>query len=273
MNRALWIKAFRDSRTQLFVSMLVLVAFGWIFVWLTSLFKMGAWASLLGLLPDFVEQLVGIPLGKLASVTGRLSFLYVHIIPLLTCIGWSVGRGSDVVSGGIASGNLELVLTLPVRRSSVLLVNAVVVSAGSAALVAALWLGNWLGLVTVELEQQVSAAAFLPGALNLLAMTFALGGIATLLSACDHDRWRTIWLTGGLFIASMIAKMVARLWPAGWWIKYTSFLTAFEPQHLILLSDQPGLAWRYNSSLLALGLACYAVAVIVLNRRDIPVPR
>ena len=71
----------------------------------------------------------------------------------------------------------------------------------------------------------------------------------------------------------MIAKMVARLWPAGWWIKYTSFLTAFEPQHLVLLSDQPGLAWRYNSSLFALGLACYTAAAIVLTRRDIPVPR
>jgi hypothetical protein len=76
-----------------------------------------------------------------------------------------------------------------------------------------------------------------------------------------------------LFIASMIVKMVARLWPAGWWLKYATFLTAFEPQQFILVRDHPAAAWGSNLTLMGLGLACFGLAGVVLTRRDIPVPR
>ena len=115
---ALWKKAVVDAWVQLAVSCGLLAAFGWLFVWLMSLFKLGAWGALLNLLPDFVQPILGVPLADLATPAGRLSFLYVHVITLLVCLGWAVGRGSDVVSGGISRGTLELVLTLPIRRST-----------------------------------------------------------------------------------------------------------------------------------------------------------
>jgi ABC-2 type transport system permease protein len=274
VNRALWKKAVHDGRTQLLVSSGLLLLFGWVFVWLVSLFKMGAWTGFLNLLPDFVERLAGVPLAEFATVAGRLSFLYIHVIPLLTCIGWAVGRGSDTVSGGISSGHLELVLTLPIRRTSALFVSAVVMSLGAIVLPASLWLGHWLGLRTVDLGTEISGRIYLPAAINLFAMTFALAGITTLISSWDHDRWRTIWATGGFFIVSTIIKMVARLWEAGAWLKYLSFLSAFEPQMLVLARDKTGsLSWWYNGSLLALGVVCYGLAMIVFARRDIPVPR
>jgi ABC-2 type transport system permease protein len=274
MNRAIWKKAFSDAWVQLAVSSLLLLLFGWLFVWLTSLFKLGLWANFLNMLPDFVQQLMGVPLADLATLQGRLSFLYTHVITLLLFIGWSVGRGSDAVSGGIANGTLELVLTLPVRRVTVLAVPSVVATLGAAVLAASLWLGTLAGLSTVTLESDVSIWAFLPGAVNLFAMAFCLAGVATLLSSCDHDRWRTIWVSGGFFVVSAIIKMVARLWESGAWLKYLSFLTAFEPQQLILRREGVWSAslW-HNGPLLVLGLIAYVAATFVFCRRDIPVPR
>ena len=75
---------------------------------------MGLWANFVNLLPDFIRDLVGVSVLDLASLEGRLSFLYLHGITVFLCLFWSIGRGSDVVSGGIASGHLELVVTLPV---------------------------------------------------------------------------------------------------------------------------------------------------------------
>jgi ABC-2 type transport system permease protein len=274
MNQAIWRKAIRDAWVQLAVTAGLLALFGWLFVWLMSLFDLGLWASFVNLLPDFVNQLIGVSPADLVTVTGRVSFLYVHVVTLLMFISWAVGRGSDTVSGGIASGHLELIVTLPVWRISVIVAPAVVATVGSALLALSLWLGNWVGLATVTLEGEASIAAFLPGAVNLFAMAFCLAGVTTLLSSFDRDRWRTIWLAGAFFVVSSIVKLVARLWEAGAWLRYLSFLTAFEPQQIILLRDE---AWsaslEYNLPLLIGGVLAYAAAVVVFCRRDIPVPR
>lgn len=271
---ALWKQAVSDAWVQLAASCGVLVLFGWLFVWLMSLFRIGAWAALLQLMPNFVQPLLGVPLADLATAAGRLSFLYVHVITLLVCIGWAVGRGSDAVSGRIARGTLELVLTLPVRRATVLLIPSVVSTVGGALLAGSVWAGSWLGLVTVDLDGVATARQFLPAALNLFALTFCLGGLTTLLSSWDHDRWRTVWLAGGLFVLSAIVEMVSRLWPTGAWLRYATFLSAFEPQRLALMDGGTWLAsLRYDGVLAGIGVAGYLAATVVFAVRDIPVAR
>jgi ABC-2 type transport system permease protein len=109
---------------------------------------------------------------------------------------------------------------------------------------------------------------------NLAALTFCLGGMTTLVSSFDRDRWRTIWLSGGIFVAASIVKLISRLWSGGEWLKYLSFLSAFEPQQLILARlDRWRLTWELSGTLILLGLLCYVAAMVVFARRDIPVPR
>jgi ABC-2 type transport system permease protein len=272
MNRAVWSKAFRDAWLQLVVSSVLLILFGWCFVWLTSLFKPSAISAILNLLPKFVEPLLGVPLAKLASTAGRVSVLYVHVVTLLICLGWAVGRGSDVVSGEISRGTMDLLATLPVRRFAIVLASAVVTALGAAVLACSIWGGSCLGMGTVTLAERIVPGQFLPGVLNLFCMTFCVAGLTALVSAWDRSRWRTILVVGGFFAASSIVKLIARLWEPGAWLRYLSFLTPFEPQKLILLDPQIArpMAWHYNAALLGLGLAAYVGAAIVFSRRDIP---
>ena len=68
--------------------------------------------------------------------------------------------------------------------------------------------------------------------------------------------------------------MVGRMWPDGAWLQYGSFLTAFEPQQLILAPDpQRHAALKYNATLLGIAFFCYIIAAIVISRRDIPTAR
>jgi len=300
MNAALWRKAIRESRLQLIVSSVLLVLFGWLLVWLMSLIPILMIRDLLKTLPEgmnrFMEAVAGVPIDQITTTAGRLSILYVHVITTLVCIGWAVGRGSDVVSGEITRGTMDLLLALPIRRVEVVFVSAVVAAIGAMVLALSVWLGTWIGLATTnppaEMDptkllpavamlpiaqplappEPVSIAIFWPGVLNLAAMTFCLAGLTALLSSWDRVRWRTIWLAGGLFVVSFAVKMVARMWPPGEWMKYLSFLTAFEPQQLILIRNDAtrGLAWRYDGILLAIGLAGYAAAAVIFTRRDIP---
>jgi len=278
MNRVLWRKAVSDAWLQLLASSVLLVLFAWVFVWLMSFFQPGAMLTILKLLPRFVEPMLGVPVDELASMTGRLSVLYVHVITLLVTIGWAVGRGSDAVSGEISRGTMDLLLSLPLRRASVILVSAITTAAGAAILALSVWIGTWIGVALVRLPQPAEPWRLLPGVLNLATMTFCLAGLTTLLSSWDHDRWRTIWLAGGLFAASSILKMVARMGgPESRldYLSYLSFLTAFEPQQLILLSAEVtrSMAWWYNGTLIGVGLTAYLFAAVIFTCRDIPSPR
>ena len=273
LNSALWKKSINESLYQLVTSCVLLVAFAWVFIWLASLFDVGPLRTILNLLPGFVQPLVGVPLAELATPAGRASVIYVDVITLLICIGWAIGRGSSVVSGDIARGTMELVLTLPVRRYTVIVVPAIVAALGSATLALSVWFGTWLGLITVGWNREASIWQFFPGVVNLFAMTVCLTGVTTFLSSWDRDRWRTVWLGGGFFIVSTMFKMVARLWTPGEWLKYLSFLTAFEPQQLILMEDAWSQTLWLSGTLLGIGLLGYLVAILVFTWRDIPVPR
>ena len=130
MNLALWKKAVSDAWLTLVVSCVLLILFCWLFVWLMSFFDVGAWSRLLNLLPDFVQPMVGVPMAKLASPAGQLSILFAHIVTILVCVGWAVGRGSDSIAGEIGRGTMDLILSLPVWRFSVMAVPAVVATVG-----------------------------------------------------------------------------------------------------------------------------------------------
>jgi ABC-2 type transport system permease protein len=274
MNRALWTKALTDASRQFVLSALLLTLFSWLFVWLMSLFKTGGFGMLLSLLPGFVEALIGIKLSLLSTPVGQISVLYIDVVTMLVCVGWALGRGSDVVSGEIARGTMDLILSLPVWRLTVLVVHAVVTAAGSLLLAGCVHLGITIGLACVHFDDAPSAAVFTPATLNLFCMVFCFTAITTLASSWGRDRWATIGLSGGFFIFSLIVKMVGRMWPSGKWLFWFSFLSSFEPLPLVLTPETAGhVAARCDLTLLGVGLACYVAAAVIFNCRDIPGPR
>lgn len=286
LHPALWRWHVGRTWKSLLVSCVVLVLFAWLFVWAMSLLKSNAWADMMDAMPDFLKRGLGEDFELFITKAGQVTIIFRHLVTLLICVGWAVARGSDAVSGEISRGTMEHLLALPVRRVTVLLVPSVVATAGSAILAASVWVGLCLGLGTVDRFVDLAPRAFLPGAVNLFAMTFAMGGITTLLSSMDHDRWRTIWLAVGIFVVASIIFMVAFVWPAGAALKWLTFLSAFQPQSLVLKPDAAwtlplgplgAITWRlavwYNGVLVALGLACYSAAAVIFTRRDIPLSR
>ncbi|MGA2799411.1 MAG: ABC transporter permease subunit, partial [Thermoguttaceae bacterium] len=251
MNRALWRKAFSDIWVQLLISSLILAGFSWLFLWLLSLFKADFAFSLLKALPSFLQRMLSLPVGELATPAGVISIIFVHIVILLVCGGWAVGRGSDPICGEIGRGTMDLLVTLPVWRPTLLVIPAVAATLGAALLAASIMLGIALGLHTVIIRKEISLVQFTPGAVNLFSMFFCLTGITTLLSSIIHDRWRTIIMAVGLYIVSIILEAIYRAWPAGAWLHYCNFLCTFKPQELIVLwNNSPWTQVTYNAVLL-----------------------
>ena len=270
MNRALLKKAVADSWLQLAVCSAILLLFSWLFVWLMSQFDVGAIGFFLKMLPPFAKRLAGAPMAALATPVGQISVLYVHVVTLLVCFGWALGRGSDSVSGEIGRGTMDLILSLPVRRATVVLAPALVTGLGTVVLVGAMTAGITIGLATVSLSEEVAPGQMLPGTVNLFCMVFCATAISSFVSSWSRDRWRAILIAGGFFVVSLILKMAWRLWPGGDWLKYGTFLAAYQPQQFILEDTSGPLALQCNLTLIGVGLFLYAAAVVVLTYRDIP---
>jgi ABC-2 type transport system permease protein len=271
--RALWWKALSDARLLCLALVALMFSFHWIFVWLTSQIELGAFSLFLNALPRSWERLGAIPFNQIATPTGRLSLAYVHPVPVFAAIAWSIARGSDVVSGEIGRGTMEMLLAQPIRRSSVLVTHAVVTAAGSLLICLAGWLGLAAGVATVRLPSIVHASLFLPGTANLFAFIFFLTAATTLASSWDSYRWRTIGFIGGFYIIELILKLIARMAPRLDWLSYTTFLTAYEPQLMIVEPEQAwATSWAYDGTLIGLGLVLYLVAGVIFCKRDLPAP-
>ncbi|HEX4132904.1 MAG TPA: ABC transporter permease subunit [Pirellulales bacterium] len=270
---ALWQKAFRDARLLWLCLAAALFGFNWLFVALTSLIKLGALGLFLQSLPKSFEDLAGMPLSAMATTLGHVAMVYVHPVVTLCTLTWAVARGSDAVSGEIGRGTMEMLLAQPVRRSAIVLVSAAVTMVGAAGLAAGCWLGDAVGIATTELETPIEPARLLPGALNLFAYTVFVAAIATLASACDSQRWRTIGVVGAFYVLELILKVTSQMAPRLRWLRWFSFLTWFEPHALIVDSNHGwSTALHHSAWLLGLAAVAYAAAVAIFCRRDLPAP-
>jgi ABC-2 type transport system permease protein len=276
-NRALWRKAIVDARALLIASMILMFAFHWIYVWITSQIRLGALAQIIRELPKSIQNLSGVPIDQVATVPGRIAVAYIDQVVLLTTGVWGIARGSDVVSGEINRGTMELLVSQPVRRFSILWTQSVVTVAGAALIAGSAWLGTCAGIGTVALEQPVSPSVFVPAALNVFALTFFLAGVSTMVSSGDQYRWRTIGLMGGFFVIGLITKVLSRTVPDLNWLRYFTFFGAFEPQQMVTaMVESPASAWtlslQYDGVLLGLGMASFIAAALIFCRRDLPAP-
>ena len=277
MNRALWIKAIVEARLLLAACMLLLFVFQWIYVWVTSLVKLGPLYTFLTELPEHLTGILGAPIEEVATIEGRIALGYIDPTMVVTAAVWSISFGLDVVGGDLNRGSMAMLLSSPVRRAEVLVAHAAVTVVGAALIALSAVLGTAMGVWTVTLEAEVAAATFLPAATNLFALTFFVCGITTLASSVDSVRWRTVGLIGGFYIVQVIMEVLSRSAPVLSWLKWFTFLGAYEPQSIItrMLDDPAGAWWlaaQFNAVLLGLGLLGYALALALFCRRDVPAP-
>ena len=285
MNAALWKKTLRDSKWLLLGSMALMFLVHWVRVWLASQLSLSNLKTILALLPPIAEKISPVPLKQIATPMGRIAIAYDDPTVLMLVTVWAIARGSDAVSGEINRGTMEIVLSQPVTRLQVLATHAAATILGAVVLAATAWLATWTGLMSVTLDEPVSAQVFLPAALNLCAITIFLAGLTTMVSSADQYRWRTIGLVGAFYAIELVIKVVARAAKGFEWMNYLTFFTPFEPQFIISRQSSAWSLWYatadgswqlgglgYDSVLVGLGLICYAIAALIFSYRDIPAP-
>jgi ABC-2 type transport system permease protein len=277
-------KSLRESRVLLIGCAAAIFVFCWLRVWIVSRLSTDRFRAILDMLPSDLRRVFVFDIEWLTTYPGRISLAYQEMLVLASVSVWSIARGSDVVSGEVNRGTMEMLLAQPVSRSRILTTQSLVAVAGTAVLALSAWSGTCAGVYTTQVKEQVAprlqlpvylpglgselplpfgprqtrfvpmsdkvdVRVFLPASANLFALGAMMAGFTTLMSSWDRYRWRTIGIVTGILVAQLLLK-VAGLAVERWhWLIYLSVLSAYEPEvHVRMASTTPDAYWTLFSA-------------------------
>lgn len=270
MFRVLLRKYFHESLLLWCACGLMLLVFPWVRIWTVSQFELAGFAPLLDQIRS-LEKFSPVPLEQFLTYEGVVGLTFDEPILILCVLVWSISRGSDVVSGELGRGTMEMLMAQPVSRFRVISAHAIVTILGLAGLILMALLGLYMGIqtnsvpVTIEadsfripglpfslknplggggqktfqpLASLVSTGLFLPSFLNLFGLGFAVLGLSVFYSSFDQYRWRTIGLTIGTYVLQLLLFVLAKSTPRLSGLKSFSFLAAYQPDWMIRIGKR-----------------------------------
>lgn len=268
MNRALLQKSITEARLLVAALGLLLFCVCWLRVFIVSRLQTGQFAAIIEQVWEQFKDFWPVPLDQLLTYTGRIAVGYNEPIIVFGVALFAISRGSDVVSGELSRGTLEMLLAQPVSRVQVLFSQSLVTIGGLAILCVLTWAGTAAGIYTtqvkedlpppsigipglairiplsfrepekivVPMREKTRSSYFVPGAFNLFCLGVSLAGLSAMVSAFDRYRWRTIGVIVSIFVVSLVLKLLGQAIGEVAWLQRCSLFTAYEPQKFISLA-------------------------------------
>jgi len=276
MTRLLLKKAVHESALLFIACASMLFVFCWARVWILCQFDLQQLQPLLDQLRPF-EKFFPVPLEQILTYSGSLAMTYHEPVLILCILVWSISRGSDVVSGEINRGTMEMLLGQPISRFRLLWTHGLVCSVGLALLCLIAWLGLAVGIHTNHVTQQVAptldlnipftpfrfpvrvgaaqvvqtplselvdARMFIATSCQLFALGLFVIGLSVMCSSFDRYRWRTLGIVIGVYVIQLLLLLLSRATQWTKWVGYLSFLSAYQPDAIVHFSrDSLSQAW------------------------------
>jgi ABC-2 type transport system permease protein len=243
---------------------LALFSFSWVRVWVVSLINMGQFKTILEQFRDF-ERFAPIGFDVLFTHTGRVGMTFDEPIVILCVVVWCISRGSDVVSGELGRGTMEMTLSQAISRTTLLLSHAFVSIGGLALLAIAVWAGIGIGIAnttvtetvpvpsvripftvievplstaepvseTFAMSDMVDWETFGTAVFSLFAFGFFLLGLSTMFSSLDRYRWRTVGAVVSIYVFQLVLFGLGKSTDKLEWLKAISFFNCYRPQKQI----------------------------------------
>ena len=298
LNRFL-LRKYIGQSSLLFLSCgATLFAFAWIRVWVVSLLDMGQFQAILEQFREF-EKFAPIDFDSLFTYTGRVGMTFDEPIVILCIVIWCIARGSDVVSGELGRGTLEMVLAQPISRTQLLFSHATVSVLGLALLCLLVWAGVGVGVYATEVEEsvppptiripffeidmpltinepqkqtlrlrdRVDVNLYAASTFNLFAFGFFVLGVASFFSSIDRYRWRTVGATVALYILQMVMYGLGKAAESLDYLLSMTFFSCYKPQKMVLIASQEGLSapWSLSGSFGDMVLSPLAYPLILIS--------
>jgi len=279
MNKALWKKSISES-SLLFIALAIGIAsFAWFRVHVVGEIDTSSFEKILDMIPQDWLKFTSVDVEWLISYVGRTALALDEPFLIMMIAMWSIVRGSDVVSGEISRGTMEMLLAQPVSRKQAFIVHTIVTLAGVVALVLITWLAMWAAIhmtdvkiveesenaawrammgpaalllpaeevvfVMKPMSDYVNAFIYWPGLVNLMLLGCFIAGLSSLVSSLDRFRWRTLGIVIALYMIAAMIKILGMSTETFRWTGWLTFFSLYEPELSIkLYQSDPSAIWQ-----------------------------
>lgn len=279
MFRILLKKYYQESILLWSALALVLLFFPWVRIWTVSQFELTGFAPLIEQFKAF-EKFSPVPLEQFLTYHGIIGITFDEPVVLLCVLTWCIARGTDVVSGEINRGTMEMLLGQPIQRWKILAGHGLVTIVGLALLCILIYFGIYLGIHTnstpvastskvtlpwlewtvsnpfvakqmkqTPLSELADPKEFIAATLNLFSLGFAVLGLGVMASSFDHYRWRSIGVVIGMYVLSLLLFILSKSTPSMAIFKPFTFLSAYQPAWMIQqIHHHPDRQWYLSNS-------------------------
>ena len=275
MNKQLAWQFTKDSLMIFVPCALGIVLFCWFRTHIVGELDTSQFKQIIDLLPNDWRKFATVDFDWLVSYLGRTALTLDEPMLLLFVCAWPIILGSDVVSGRLGRGTLEMILSQPIQRTAYFRTHAAVTIVGLIFLVLLAWLGMAIGIWTTTVEEttypviklpfnyqipltfasptveaipmgtEVNPLQFFPGIANLFFLGFFLCGFSAWCSSWDRYRWRTLGIIGSFYMVGAMLKIGGMSSPAFAWMGKISFFLFYEPASSIqLVESSPESVWN-----------------------------
>lgn len=214
-------------------------------------------------MPDAFKAMFGLERMDYSSPAGYLNTeLFSLLLPISFAV-FAMGAGSRAIAGERDRGTLDLLLSTPISRGSVVLQKFIAMAADIAVLVVVLWLSLWLSGIAFSFD--MGADRLLAGSINCGLLALFIGSVALAVGSWRGGRGLAIGVTSTVLVAGFLLRSLSEI------------VHALEPWRLISpfywygRSDvlRNGLNLGDAAVLLGASLVLLGVSVVAFDRRDL----
>ena len=211
-------------------------------------------------LPDSIKSVIG---GNYATPAGYLRSELFSSLGVILFLVFAIGAGSRAVAGEEEHRTLDLLLSTPVRRRTLVTDKALAITAVTLLLGAVVFVATTIAGPLFDLT--IPVARLVGACLMLVLLAIAFGAIALAIGTATGRRTIGNAVAGGIAVVALIVNALAVSVPALAAVKPLSpFRWYLEPDPLVSPVRLANVV-----VLLAIALVAYALAVVALERRDL----
>jgi ABC-2 type transport system permease protein len=211
-------------------------------------------------LPDAVRNVIG---ADFTTPAGYLRSELFSTLGLILLLVWAIGAGGRAIAGEEEAGTLDLLLSTPLRRGTILRDKAIagaLITVGLAFIVFVV-----VAVFGPPFDISVPTADLAVASALLALLTIGFGAIALAVGAATGHKGLADAVAGGLalftYVLNALGSTVDALRPLR---PVSPFRWYLDPDPLT-----SGLHWQNVLVLLAIPALAYLVAVLLFDRRDI----
>ncbi|MEZ6095562.1 MAG: ABC transporter permease subunit [Pirellulaceae bacterium] len=155
MNLTLIRKSVREGLALFVACFAGLFAYTFFRVWIVGRLDSNRFKQIIDLLPKDWDRYSSVDFSWMISYLGRVAMTLDEPMIVMMAALWGIVRGSDVVSGELGRGTMEMLLAQPIRRATVYWSHVSVSIFGALLLALCVWTAMFVGVELTMIKETV----------------------------------------------------------------------------------------------------------------------